>query len=755
MLINDFINRLPGVKKSGNGYMGNCPAHEDAISSLSVSTGESGRILLKCFAGCKVEDIVSAMGIAMTDIMGNSVSKPTASKEIEATYDYRDENGTLLYQILRYASKGFVFRRPDVSGGWVYKREGVKIIPYNLSVLLDSKVIFIVEGEKDVDKLTEMNIPACCFPFGASAKKHIPGLAQYFKGKDVYILPDNDESGRSFASYVAKMFHSEAKFVKILDLLTINPELPEKGDISDLISINMLDAEDTISALEKLADSTPEYCPAAEVSKEKDSINTLESSKWADLVPLKQLEPLPQFPINVLSSLLREYILSLAESIQASVDLVASIVLGAFQIACRARYPVRLQNGHLERAGLYLLLIAQVSDRKSAVFARAMEPLNEFEAEYNESHKGDIEYSKSMLKQIQGRIASIEQLAIKAKDPDQRKSAENELRELTEELTMFETFELLRLYGTDVTPEKLTEMFKNQGETFALVSAEGGGIFENIGRYNDKGGLEIYLNAYSGDAIRIDRKNSESISISNPVLNIIAPCQPSVVDDLFSDRQKSGRGLLSRILFVNCSSRVGSRNPASEAIDERVASNYKNLCRKMLEADDSGELTFDEQAFDVYSSFFCEIEQHLTPDVGELSFMEGWAGKLPGQMTRIAGLLHCIEAFLKGQSPLDAPINSEITQSAVELARYYLAHAKAIYTEQAEPKVTNDATYLWKRLMGHASVNKRDLSRRIRKKGFNLDEALEELTKRGYVFVEKLKTGGRPSEMVYVNPNAK
>jgi len=82
----------------------------------------------------------------------------------------------------------------------------------------------------------------------------------------------------------------------------------------------------------------------------------------------------------------------------------------------------------------------------------------------------------------------------------------------------------------------------------------------------------------------------------------------------------------------------------------------------MLAATGSGNLAYDGSGFDVYASFFDEIEPQLTPDVGELSFMAEWAGKLHGNMTRFAGLIHCITAFEQGSNPLLTPILSLLVE---------------------------------------------------------------------------------------------
>jgi len=258
MQLTDVLTRLQGVKKSGSGYMAQCPAHDDQTASLSIKEGEAGRVLLHCHAGCTYDGVVEALGLYVSDLMGEDECEPLhPQKRIVATYDYTDENGTLLFQKVRYEPKTFTIRRPDGLGRWEYNRKGVKLVPYNLRVLLASDSVFLVEGEQDVESLRKMGLAATCSPDGAGSGKFKTEMVNHFTNKSIYIIPDNDAVGKAFAQDEADILSPVAKSVKVLDLLALYPELSEHGDITDVV--HALGAEVTKQALRELVKATPEY----------------------------------------------------------------------------------------------------------------------------------------------------------------------------------------------------------------------------------------------------------------------------------------------------------------------------------------------------------------------------------------------------------------------------------------------------------------------------------------------------------------
>lgn len=160
-----------------------------------------------------------------------------------ATYSYHGEQGEVLMQVLRFEPKTFRQRRP-VGNGWEFSVKGVRPVPYRLPQLLAAPPgtpVYVVEGEKDADRLAALGLVATCCAGGAG--KWRAEHSEHFKGRVAIVIADNDDAGRDHAQQVAKSLSAIAGSVCILEL----PGLPNKGDVSD-----WLDAGGTVEALADL-----------------------------------------------------------------------------------------------------------------------------------------------------------------------------------------------------------------------------------------------------------------------------------------------------------------------------------------------------------------------------------------------------------------------------------------------------------------------------------------------------------------------
>ncbi len=67
-MIGNLLNRLEKVKGTKGRWTACCPAHADRSPSLAITALDDGRILLKCFAGCSANEIVTSVGMDIGDL---------------------------------------------------------------------------------------------------------------------------------------------------------------------------------------------------------------------------------------------------------------------------------------------------------------------------------------------------------------------------------------------------------------------------------------------------------------------------------------------------------------------------------------------------------------------------------------------------------------------------------------------------------------------------------------------------------------
>lgn len=299
------------MQGQANQWSARCPAHEDNRNSLSIALGDDGKILVKCFAGCKTAAVVDALGLKMVQLFpertraphhhGRTTKRSTngcagrAKFNIVKTYDYVDEAGTLLFQVCRMDPKDFRQRRPNEGGGWIWSTKGIRRVLYRLPELLKSdksQVVFIVEGEKDVERLVAAGRLATTNAGGVGKWKS--QYAEPLYSQPVVILPDNDEPGRKHAQQIARSLKGKAASTKIVEL----PGLPDKGDVSDFF-----DAGGTVEQLDKLVADAPNWDPQTKESEETEPDGTnAGTAQICNAVPGK-LEPTPVPMVTILATI--------------------------------------------------------------------------------------------------------------------------------------------------------------------------------------------------------------------------------------------------------------------------------------------------------------------------------------------------------------------------------------------------------------------------------------------------------------------
>lgn len=230
----EWVELLNGKPAGKNQYNARCPAHDDQHASLRISTADPDKVLVYCHAGCSVDDVVAAVGKTIADMYINAQAKQKGRKDQpEAVYHYMDVSGKVRLEKHRMVGKQFFWQHLGADGNMQKGRAGVIPALYEADSLDHNKGVYWCEGEKDALTLRKDGFQAICAPDGAKSKLSAEQL-ESLRGMSVAIIPDNDKPGAEHAQMVAAALQGIASGVAVLDLLQIDPELPEHGDISDI-----------------------------------------------------------------------------------------------------------------------------------------------------------------------------------------------------------------------------------------------------------------------------------------------------------------------------------------------------------------------------------------------------------------------------------------------------------------------------------------------------------------------------------------
>ena len=231
-----------------------CPAHNDNTPSLSVSRGDKG-VIVKCQAGCETRDVVDKLGLRMSDLFDEETRPPRHEERARevAAYDYVDEQGGLLYQVVRMEPKTFRQRRPLDEGGWDWSLNGTKRVLYRLPEVIEAvragHTIFITEGEKDADAIMRAGNVATCNPGGAGKWSKIDDTPLH-GAADIVVVRDKDPAGTKHAADIEASLLGHVGRIRVVEALT-------GKDAAD-----HLGAGHTLETFDVISDTKPELDPS-------------------------------------------------------------------------------------------------------------------------------------------------------------------------------------------------------------------------------------------------------------------------------------------------------------------------------------------------------------------------------------------------------------------------------------------------------------------------------------------------------------
>jgi len=292
------------LRRSGTQFVTNkCPTTEHGNMHLCVSIDPSKQVwhCNDCDTGGSVIDwVMQEKGIdfktALTELGGddNTDGRPdtlgatapvTPSPKVQSSgegkisqlYNYTDETGKLLYQVVRYEPKSFRQRQPD-GEDWKWNLEGITRVLYNLPEVMKSGTVLLCEGEKDADTLIELG--KCATTHCGGSSSWFPAYADTLKGKDVLIFSDNDAAGEKHYRAVvtslqgkvnsAKKVNIPKEYKDVSEWLATIPEDQRRDSLREVI-------EKSVTAIEPL----PLYTIYEMEERFKEYVNEVKSKGFS------------------------------------------------------------------------------------------------------------------------------------------------------------------------------------------------------------------------------------------------------------------------------------------------------------------------------------------------------------------------------------------------------------------------------------------------------------------------------------------
>ncbi|MEU0219417.1 YfjI family protein [Streptomyces sp. NPDC006265] len=439
--------------------------------------------------------------------------------------------------------------------------------------------------------------------------------------------------------------------------------------LRDLVARQRTDIE-IRHALEQFADD-PEAARAAI----REAVDRQDAADWDEPTRLEPPPP-PVLDVKLLGGI-GEMAQAVADSLQVPVDLPAWFGMAAASAAVGGRRTVSPKPDWSEPVNLYCMTVAAPGEKKSPSRSAMVAPIAEEEQRRKAADRYAVARDQQERRIAEAVVAAAEQKVIKASGAAARQKARQDLDAARAEMDeLGEPKVPTQMLADDTTPEAAATVMAEQGERLAVISAEGGFLGNIGGRYSNQPNLEIVLKAWSHEPHTVNRKNGPPLFLTRPNLTLALAVQPGMLAGLGDTAEVfESRGFTGRFIFAVPRSLVGQRSYDTDPVPAEVRRRYADGLARMIVTvwDDTEvrEMDLDTDARAVFKAFWEEWERrHLVP--GDLTAVEGWSKKLPGQILRIAAVMSLFDA------PDCMTVSGETMANAVALVPYLLAHARLV-----------------------------------------------------------------------------
>jgi hypothetical protein len=661
--------------RSGTKWTALCPFHEDRNPSFAIH-----KTYAKCFAGCKPPSgnpvfdcfdlVIAAKGKSfpdsvrfLADIASISLAQTTSppiginppmrknrgmrtsrpSSHIAATYDYVDESGKLLYQVVRFEPKDFRQRCPDGQGGWIWNLDGARRVLYRLPEVARSETVVMCEGEKDVDNLTLYLPPkwvATTVPGGAG--KWDSGYTDALRDKEVVIIPDVDNAGIAHLDLLVKELKGAVCSIRVVFLDQLCPAVPVK-DISDYLGTFSSD-EERLEAVKSLLSSSISVVEELEEPEEEASD------------PFERL-PFPSFPWDIFPPGWRGHFEDLAESLAVAQEGVVSSSLAILSGAIGNHLKVSPKPGWENSVAIWMALVGDSGQGKTPIIRNLMQGLYTAQQEAFEAFQNELKIFEENV------------------------SKKGESSPTPPRLT--------RYFTTDPTLEALLCLLAENPRGLILIKDElaslvcGFNQYKPGGRGNER---QHYLSIFSGSPVIPDRRYAEKVYVGHPFLSLLGGIQRRLVPEILGHEAFSD-GLIYRFLFLVLAPQWYPLSRKTWREESREAWHQLLMAAKSFQEERIVHL--DQGAWECFRNYRNQLYRLFGYVPSQVA---GFIPKMTDYALRLAGVLHFWHSF--PVLPPPAILSRETMDKAVRLSSFYFGQVRLLlqlYKKQRELRLDQKA----------------------------------------------------------------
>ena len=719
-----------------------CPFHDDSAASFSLYVGDDGEERWKCFAGCGQGDAIdflakhrglnNAAACREYIHLAGVIPPPTPpsgsnpSPSAQPPFDWQScvaaltaEHRQKLADWRGYAPKfvdwlhaqnlvglfdgeriafpvhdpqgkivGCHYRLKD-DGSWRYHPTGTHTAPFIVGDLATAKTVIAFESQWDLlavlHHLQPLSNTAAIATRGAGNARLLAGLCA--PDAVVYAFGQNDEAGAKWL--VAVAINCGRKTFQV-----VTPSPHKDANDWTRAGATRPEIENAIATAQPVTVSTAPDLHAALTKNVPKPVITL--SEEAD-----EPESTP-FPIDALPPAMAAIIAAVSRTERVPLALPAVCALGVVSAAIGAGLEVASGPNRVTRANLYLLASAESGSGKSETFRLIAAPLVEHQTRLLETWKQKTSpHLQSEIRVLDKEIAMLERKAAKSGDPMERERLRGELEfKLASKDEIMARAAMPCIIAQDVTTERLAVLLRDNREVVFSASADARKLVDNLlGRYNPgkMSDESLYLSAYSGDFVRVDRQGRDAVVLNKPWLALCWFIQPDLLVTMLDEQSLSASGFLPRLLICHTNAAPRRIEGEPQILSESVRGQWMQLISDLFATFHSAAkphcITPTAAAVAVLNDYHNRIIERRATDLADVG---AFAARYAENAWRLAVVLHA--AQWAGQAG-NEPLTAETAANAVRIMEWFAASQLDILAKgrlQAASKVQDEVLELLK-----------------------------------------------------------